>query len=296
MQNVIRNMYKQKGLFICKHPMHERFDFEVSPFHILKQKKCFKEGCVEFLWQCKIGTRGKKCPRGYQHVGRNCFSCKFYHEEKICRLPSPTVDSRELESFFRKLGEFEYWLSTVEGLRVQFSGVVSSVHPALVKTIDNGRSNIRLNGFLIKFDSGYIGYDIFDDTLYLQVGSYFLTRWRPAPGDEIDCETELKNDYGRIVLYKPSRIDLTRNGSQPLIDYSKALVGKTTGTEVKDDIKLCRDCPFGALIDIQQIRPRENRYRRFYCLRGINNAATCPVRLAKILDDHKENAAQALKE
>jgi len=208
-------------------------------------------------------------------------------------MPSATVGDQELKAFFIKLDEYEYWLSTVEGIRVQFSGVISSVYPSLVKIIDSGKSNIRLNGFLIKFESGYIGYDLYDDTLYLRVSGTFLSRWRPAPGDEMAGESELKNDRGRIILYKPSRIDITRNGAQPLIDYSKALVGKATGAEVLDDISLCRDCPFGALMDIHQIHPRPNNYRRFYCLRGINNAAACPVRLTEILNNQRESITQS---
>ncbi|MCP4582788.1 MAG: hypothetical protein GY839_14355 [candidate division Zixibacteria bacterium] len=293
MQNVIRNMYKVKGLFVCKHPVHERFDFKISPFHVLRQKKCFGEGCVEFKWLCNIGNKGKKCPKGYKHVGRNCFSCKYYDEEKICRMPSALVDETELKTFMRDLDEYEYWLSTVEGKRVKFSGEVSSVYPALLRTIDDSKSNTRLNGFLIKFEAGHIDNDIFDDTLYLQMGSNFLSKWQPAPGDEIDCESEIKNDRGRIVLYKPTQVDITRNGAMPLIDCSKALVGKTTGAIVTDDIRLCRDCPYGALMDIHELPPKENRFRRFYCLRGIEIAYTCPIRLEKILNSLRDDPVGA---
>jgi hypothetical protein len=293
MQNIIRNIYKSKGIFTCKHPTHEKFDFEVSPYHIFKQKNCFKSGCVEFLWQCRVDTKGKKCPRGYKHVGRNCFSCKYYHEEKICRMPAANIDNESLEQFLKDLDEYEYWLSTVENKRIKFSGQISAVFPSIIKIINDGRTSTRLNGFFIKFDRGHIGYDLFDDSVYLRVGSRFLKNHRPSPGDEIECEAELKNDRGRILLTRPSHVELDRNGGEPVIDYSRALVGKTTGAIVADDSKLCRDCPYGALLDIEVISPREKRYRRFYCLRGVEHAYTCPIRLEKILKNIHQDPISA---
>ena len=293
MQNVIKNMYKKKGLFVCKHPVHEKFDFAVSPYHVFKHKKCYGIGCVEFIWQCRVDTKGKKCPRGYKHVGRNCASCKYYHDEKICRIPKALMNQAELEQFLKDLEDYEYWLSTVENKRVTVSGKISAVQPSIIKTIDSNSIQTRLAGFLIKFDSAHIGYDLFDDPLYLRVGATFLNRHNPAPNDDIDFEAELKNDRGRIVLVKPSRVELSSNGNQPLIDYSRALVGKTTGAIVLDDIRLCRNCPYGALLDIHETSPRPNSYRRFYCLRGVEYAYTCPIRLQRILSDLNQDSIPA---
>ena len=282
-------MYKAKGLFICRHPVHKKFDFAVSPYHILKQKKCYKKGCVEFLWRCNVSNKGKKCPRGYQHVGRNCFSCKYYYDEKICRIPEALVDDRTLEQFFKDLDEYEFWLSTVEGYKADFSGKVASVYPSLLKTIDNDRSAIRMTGFLITFNNGHIGDCLFDDAIYLSVGVGFVSRWQPAPGDELDFRAELRNNRGRIVLSRPTRIEIVKSGAEPIIDYSKALVGRATGIEVKDDIKLCHNCPYGALLDVEQLRPKQNSYRRFYCLRGVEYSMDCIVRLERKLKEYLQD-------
>ena len=286
MRNVIQNMYKTPDLFICRHPTHRKFDNKVSPFHILKQKKCYNKGCVEFLWRCNVSVKGKKCPRGYKHVGRNCFSCKYYYDEKICRIPEPLVDDKTLKQFFENLDEYEYWLSTVEGREIAFSGKIASVYPYLRKIIDNGRSSIRMNGFLITFDNGHIGYDLFDDTIYLKTSVSFLIKWQPAPVDDIELRAVIKNDRGRIVLIKPRHIEIMRHGGQPVIDYSKALVGRATGKTVKDDISLCRNCPFGSLLDVEQIYPKLNHYRRFYCLRGVEYSKGCMVRLERKLREY----------
>jgi len=280
-------MYKAKGIFICRHPVHKQFDFTVSPYHILKQKKCYKKGCVEFLWRCNVAIKGKKCPRDYKHVGRNCFSCKYYYDEKICRIPEALIDDAALKQFFYDLDEYEFWLTAVLGRRVDFSGKIASVFPSLKKIIDDGKSSMRMNGFLIKFASGHIGEDFFDDTIYLKIGAGFLSRWEPAPDDEIECTAILNNDRGRVVLAQPRRIEINRGGGSPIIDYSKALVGKTTGAIVKDNIIHCHNCPYGAILDIEEISPKQNSYRRFYCLRGIEYSKDCLVRLDRILQDYK---------
>lgn len=283
MQKVIKNLLKQKGLFICRHPLHNKFDFEVSPYHILKQKKCFKTGCVEFIWRCKIYGKKTDCPRGYKHVGKDCFSCKYYYEEKICRRPEALVDPETLEKFFDDLKDYEYWLSTVEGKRAPFSGTVTAVYPSLVMTIDNRKSSVRMNGFLITFARGYIGYDLFDDTVYLHIGKRFLTKWQPAPGDELEFKAEFTSDRGRLVLSRPTEVEIVKNEGKPVINYSIALVGKITGAIVKDDIRHCRQCPFGALLDVRILRPKRDNYQRFYCLRGVEHSKDCPVRLEQKL-------------
>jgi len=285
-------MYKTKGVFRCNHPLHKRFGYEVSPYFILKYKKCYPEGCVEFLWRCRLSGKGKKCPRGYQHVGRNCFSCKQYYEIKVCRSPETGLDEKELSRFFAKLDEFEFWLSDLEGKRVAFSGTIAELNPSLQMIRDNNRSSVRLNGFIISFDSGHIGYDLLDDPLYLRVGSTFLARWRPAPGDQLDCRAILTIERGRMVLSKATGVEISRGGSEPLADFSKALVGRATGRIVQDDIRLCRYCPYGSLLDVCDIRPKENHYRRFYCLKGIEYAESCPIRLSRLLDEAKLNPAE----
>lgn len=286
-------MYKIRGLFHCNHPLHRRFDSEVSPYHVLRDKKCYPEGCVEFLWRCRLSGKGKKCPRGYRHVGRNCFSCKQYYEIKVCRTPETNLDEKELAQYFKDLDEFEFWLSGLEDKKVEFSGTIADINPSLQMFRDNGRSSTRLNGFIITFDSGHIGIDLFDDPLYLRIGSTFLARWRPAPGDQLEFRALLAIERGRMVLSRPTGIELTRGDSEPVTDFSKALVARATGRIVRDDISLCRHCQYGSLLDVHELRPKENHYRRFYCLKGNENAASCPVRLSQILSHSQPSAAEA---
>jgi hypothetical protein len=292
MQTIIKNRLKQPNLFLCRHPAHRRFSFVVSPYHIFEQKRCHKEGCVQFLWKCKIFGKDFDCPRGFKHVGRNCGACKHYYEEKVCRKPESLIGEQEMAAYFNQLDDYRYWLSTVIDKKVPFSGKISGVFPSLLKIVDYDKSEIRLNGFLLRFEKANIGYDLFDDRIYMQVGQTFLRRSQPAEGDSIDCEAILKTDRGRIVMINPTRIEFCESDNQPLIDYSRTLVGKSTGEIVKDNCGLCRGCPYGALMDIVVIRPQPNQYRRFYCLRGVEISKGCPIRLEEKIDAYENESAE----
>jgi len=263
MRNIIKNMHKASGIFICRHPGHSKFDNRVSPYHVLRDKQCYQKGCVEFKWHCDIALKGKKCPRKYNFVGRNCSSCKYYREEKICRIPETLIDDQAMKRFLRDLDEYEFWLSNVTNKRVQFSGEIDTVFPHLRKEIDHKTAKMFLNGFLISFANGYIDDDLFDDRIYLRIGRTFLERFQPSTGDTLDFNSELQVDRGRLVLSKPRSLDITKSGDLPAIDYSKALVGKASGAIVTDDISLCHNCQYGAHLDIEQLRPRQEKYRRF---------------------------------
>lgn len=293
MQTIIKNRFKQSNLFVCRHPAHKRFDFAVSPYHIFEQKRCHKEGCVQFVWKCKIFGKDFDCPRDFKHVGRNCGDCKHYYEEKIYRKPEFQVGETELAAFMSQLEDYRYWLSTVVDRKVTFSGEIAGVFPSLIKIIDYDKSEIRLNGFLIRFERAHLGYDLFDDRIYLQVGQGFLRKYQPADGDAIECQAILKTDRGRVVIINPTRIEYAQGDNQPLIDYSKALVGKSTGAIVKDNCSLCRGCPYGALMDVVVIRPQPNQYRRFYCLRGVDMSRDCPIRLEYKINAYESESAES---
>jgi hypothetical protein len=292
MQTIIKNRLKQANLFVCRHPVHRRFNYAVSPYHVFEQKRCHNEGCVQFLWRCKIYGKDFSCPRGFKHVGRNCGQCKHYYEEKICRKPEPLLDETEMTAYLGQLEDYRYWISTVEDKRVPFSGQITGVLPSLLKIADYDKSEIRLNGFLLRFEKAHIGYDLFDDRIYMQVGQSFLRRWQPAESDTIDCQAILKTDRGRVVVINPTRIEFLQGDNQPLIDYSKALVGKTTGEIVEDNCAPCRGCPYGALMDIVVIRPQPNQYRRFYCLRGVNLSVDCPIRLEEKINAYENQPTE----
>jgi hypothetical protein len=284
MATVIRNLYKAVGLFSCRHPAHKQFGYEVSPYHIFHVKRCQGIGCVEFLWRCHTFEKGQACPRGFQHVGRACFSCKQYHEEKVNYLAETTLDEVELAEFIDHLREYEGWLESMNSRLIEFAGDIDSVTPHLEMHIEpNGRA-VEMDGFYITFERGHVNRDIFDDRLYLKLSGGRLERLGIAPRDHLECKAYFTESRGRIILRKPKQIEINRNGNKSNINVSRALVGRATGKIIVGPVEPCQGCSYLSLVDIDDRRRQTPAlYRRFYCLRGVADSENCPVRLAGLL-------------
>jgi len=52
-----------------------------------------------FKWACALKNKGKKCPRGFNYIGRLCEGCTHYLDEKINYQPRLLISDREFESF-----------------------------------------------------------------------------------------------------------------------------------------------------------------------------------------------------
>ncbi len=301
MQTIIRNMYKTPGIFICRHPRHRRFDYQVSPYHIIEEKRCLEEGCVQFVWKCRIYAKDFRCPRGFKHVGKDCFPCKHYDEDKICRKPEAIAAEHEMAQFWRKLDEYRLWLSSNLNRALEFSGTIATFFPLLYMVKTGNRIGVKPNGYLIGFDRGHIGYDFYDDKIYLRVGGGFINRWNPSIGARVEFRGILKSDKGRLIFIRPSRVEIeppaglgsdSGNGGRRGISRSQAVVGAATGAVIEDDCAPCRGCNYGAFVESATDDLRQVRRRRFFCLRGVKTAASCPVRLERIILEHKTGALE----
>ena len=294
---IIRNLYKAQGVFTCHHPAHKQFGYEVSPYHIFLVKKCHPSGCVEFLWRCHQLEKGHPCPRKYKHVGRGCASCKYYHEDKLTYSPESPLEKEEIAEFVDELREYQGWLegmsagSCGQGKVVEFSGKIDGIAPHLEMHLDERGNHVSMDGFYLAFERGHIGQDLFDDRLYMKIFGNLLERYDFAPGDHIECRAVFTETRGRIILQKPSRIEHTRNGGKRHVNVSRALVGRATGKIIstgscgQSPADLCNSCPYMSLIDVEDVRRRKPvYYRRYYCLRGLTDPETCPVRLGEILE------------
>ncbi|MFX0201192.1 MAG: hypothetical protein ACFFCW_34170, partial [Candidatus Hodarchaeota archaeon] len=120
MQKILINQHKRQDVFKCAHKAHFKFDKNVSVYHVMREKNCFPQGCIYFVWRCKLINKGKRCPKGYEHVGRKCFGCKYYYEEKVCHQPDVILDDEEFKKFEKSLEEYEEWLESVVGKDVEF--------------------------------------------------------------------------------------------------------------------------------------------------------------------------------
>ena len=289
MPETIRNLLKQTGVFKCRHPAHKRFGYDVSPYHIMVKKGCYPDGCMEFLWRCRLLGKGKKCPRGYKHVGKGCFSCPEFYDEKLTFNPGSELNDKALNRFMEDLVEFRGWLETMRGRRIRFSGLVDSVKPHLRMTIESRGRRVRMDGYYAAFKGGYLDNDYFEDKIYLKLNTSFLERTEAAPGDRLELDAIFNEERGRIILVSPKNTEIERNGNRRALTPSRARVGRATGRIIEGSVVKCAECPYCSLMDIEDRGRRETvNFRRYYCLRGVSDSDNCPVRIEEIIREEKK--------
>jgi hypothetical protein len=168
---------------------------------------------------------------------------------------------------------------------VEFSGTINSLAPHLQMRRDEKGDHVSMDGFYIAFERGHLGQDLFYDRLYLKIFGNTLERYDFAPGDRLECRALFTETRGRIILRKPTRIEHAKNGGHRHVNVSRALVGRATGKTIAGPAELCKECPYVSLIDVEDSRRRNPvYYRRYYCLHGLTDPETCPVRLEKLLE------------
>jgi hypothetical protein len=246
-RNEKRNLYKVSDIFRCVHDVHHDFKSKMSPFHILNQKKCFPNGCVYFKWKCKLLAKQKKCFRNFSHVGKECFNCRYFYEEKIHQYPEVLPESSDV--FFDEYIEFEEWVKYLQQRRTQCEGSVSSVQPDLKLIEDNGRSRLLLKGFLVRFNEGYLNDDFFADSFYLSVSALTQNKLRFRSGDKVEFEATLTLDKGRFKFIKSGKLYFFERGRDRAINRSDALTNLDTA-KIQDGQPLkCKQCQHGLLVD-----------------------------------------------
>ena len=290
MQKTLINQHKREDVFRCAHQSHFKFEKNVSVHHVLQEKKCFPQGCVYFQWKCTLLNKGTGCPKKYKHVGKSCFSCKYYFEEKLNYQPEVLLSETEFKTFQRELEDYEHWLAGLLGKMVDLGGVVNSIVPHFIKNILYKKEQMSFLGFLLSFREGYIDRVFFQDYFYLNIPAKIYRDYHLFPGDKIDFRAKLKTDRGRIVFHSPKEIEITRNESVETSsnsfrwDPGEALVASKTGTEFDVQPEKCFACDKGILLDISEEDTRRKRnYRHLFCLQGIENPENCIYDLRKKL-------------
>lgn len=244
---------------------------------------------MEFAWKCHDLDKGKKCPKKYKHVGKGCFSCKKFYDEKYVYRPETDFDEKDLSRFMEELLEFRGWIDSRRGRTVRFAGEIDSVKPHLRMTIENGSRRVAMDGFYVSFDNGYFGNDYFDDKVYLRINGRFLCRTELSPGDGLEFDAMFSEDRGRIILKNPRNLEIAGNGGTRSITASRAQVARATGKIIAGSVEKCTDCVYCSLIDVEdRSRKETTRYRRFFCLRGISNSENCPARIEEIIRSEKK--------
>ena len=221
-------------------------------------------------------------------MGRKCFGCKYYYEDKICHQPDVILDNKEFEKFEKSLEEYEEWLESVVGKDVEFSGEINSVKPHLKKVVSGSKQNIFFKGFLLSFKQGFINRVFLDDYLYASVSIKSHEKNKFAAGDKIDFLARLRVDHGRIVLDRVRRVEFTEKSDAVSWDLSQAIVAKNVGTELDCQPEKCLRCDKGCLLDvIQRTESKDKISRHLFCLAGIEDPEVCYYDLKKKIDQDK---------
>ncbi len=278
----LKNQYKRQDVFLCTHDAHAQHGHRVSVYHTMHRKGCFPDGCTYFRWKCQQLEHRRKCYRGYRHVGRKCFGCKFFDEEKFTRnlRRSPDIDYAQ---FLEDLEEFEDWLLDAENREHWCLGVVGSIKPHLTQAWYGGRpgkpvrEHTQLSGYLIGFKESFIGRTHFDDPTYARIGRDMQNRLKFRAGDRVEFKATLVVSEGRLLFRSLKQIAwLERGPEQEVWDDSRALVARATGTTLERQADKCVACDQGMLIDVLDRTDAEERFHhRIFCMKGMPSAALC---------------------
>lgn len=271
----MRNLYKQNDIFLCKHDTHQRFSSKMSVYHILEEKKCFPDGCIYFKWKCKILAKNKKCHRSFTMVGRHCFSCKYFYEEKIHQYPEMLLDGENRINFFNEHEEFEEWVAEIKRKRISCEGEVSSIRPDFILYKNDAGFSLNLKGFLFEFEEGYIDNQHFADRFYLSVSSQTQNKLLIREGDILEFEAFLSIDRGRFKMIKSGKFQFYTRGVVKPLRASDILVQSKTFSVQRGQPQKCMRCRHGILTDVHSKKPGPTR--AVVCLLGVYDYRGCVI-------------------
>ncbi len=270
------NPWKRVGVFACDHLAHQDFAGMVSPYHVLREKRCFPRGCIYFRWRCRRLEKGKPCKRKFRHVGRLCRGCREYDEEKVHQQPRLLLTPGQWLDYRRELEAFEAWFDETVGRRVEVTGEVAEVKPSFVREVDAG-TRVRYQGFLVVLAGAHLDWTRIDAPVYLKVSGSAQDRHAFRAGDRIECVATLGQDRGRIVLGRVGRVEVMERGQGRVWTAAEGLAAKHTASTFSCQPEACLRCPDGTLLDVfQDAGGVVRHYRRLLCLEGLSSPELCP--------------------
>jgi hypothetical protein len=247
----------------------------MSPYYILDQKHCFPDGCVYFHWKCRLLAKKKTCFRGFSHVGKKCFNCKYFYEDKRHQYPELINNNEENISFLDKYSEFEEWINDLQSRRVVCEGKVAGINPDLSLKMQGNRHILSASGFLIRFYEGFIDNQLFEDPFYLSISAMSQNKLLIRKGDDLEFEASLLIDQGRLRFIKPGRFQFYERGDEKPIRKNDVLVALQTYTIQKNQPDICMNCAYGLLVDMQN--SNNGPSRAMVCLQGVTDYKYCTI-------------------
>jgi hypothetical protein len=286
------NQHKRTDVFRCSQEAHGRFKGVVSVYHVMKEKSCFPQGCLYFLWRCTRLEKGQKCVQGFRHAGKKCGGCTYFADDKVHLQPALLIDGPEYERFLSDLEQYETWLERVIFKKQTLLGRIQTVKPWFEKIVQPGENHTRLRGYLLVFKRGYIGRDAMDDTFYVRISEAMMRQFRFVPKMKVEMTGEIRLDRGRIVAVHPGSVEVSSRGWGFPWTRERALVAVRTASRFDDQPESCLACPWGCLSDVEdQSESEERRFRQLVCLKGVADPEGCYVRMERKLRNTMNDSA-----
>jgi hypothetical protein len=282
MRKIYTNLYKRPDIFSCPHSAHHKFGGVVTPYHVLAEKKCYPDGCMVFVWKCRLLDKGHACPKKFKHVGRECFSCRQFFEEKYHQKPRLRVSENEFDKFGSGLEDLEFWLDRVVGRELEVEATIRTVKPNFRSVGGPKRDRYLFTNWLAVLDSAHIGYDLFDDVCFARLSDRTEARFRLCEGDHFVCRATPVFDRGRLIFTRLHDFEVTDGGSEPDWDRATAEVAAATAVRLRIQAERCLGCRYGCLID-RMYRDKRNGSRELLCLAGQKLPEECVYPLTKFL-------------
>ena len=287
------NPYKRSDIFKCKSIGHEKFGHQVSAYYVLRVKKCYPQGCLYFKWYCQLLNKGKTCKRGYKHVGKKCFGCKYYYDEKINNQPVLNISEKQYNEFLENLDEFEDWIDSINQRNLNIEGKIETLKPALSKTIQHDSSRLRLYGYFIHFAKAFIDRMHWEDHCYAFIYPDFQQKCKFAPGDKIDFRARVELDNGRLIFKKINSIEFLEKSNKRTWDNTDALIARHSAFSFDNQQQKCLHCQYGTLIDVtDKSAPKWERSRELICLKSVTDPKDCIYHIEEKLVDLIESCPE----
>lgn len=275
----MKNLYKNTQIFRCIHESHQNFKHKISVYHILKEKACYPHGCIYFCWRCKQLNKKKVCHRGYSHVGRKCFGCRDFYEEKIHNYPELQIAEDEFRKFRSELELFEEWIEERQHKPVEFSSRINNIKPHFIKKEYPKTQFLSFKGFILVFKDIFIDRWHFEDSVYGLISADHLKRLNIGTDSEIEGQAYLKVDQGRLILSRFRGLEILQTGAPLVWDEAATQLARKTATEFSVQSEDCLQCPYGALLDVEYYKDHHSHSRRkLFCLKGMADFRNCYVR------------------
>lgn len=276
MQRIFKNQYKRHDIFSCNHSAHHRFGGAVSTYYVLQEKNCYPEGCINFIWRCYLLNKGHACPKKFTHVGKKCFSCKQFYDEKYCQQPELKVTDQQYLQFHRDKEDFDFWINEHNDRPVEIDAKIISIKPDLSIIRDQPPLRFRFNGWILVFAEVYVNYDHFQDTAFAWISKRTQESLEFAIGERFEAEARFNFVRGRLTFNRLHRIDKISSEDIQPPDINRIMVASETASIIPVQPEKCIRCEQGILIENQNLhKNRQGRRRTLVCLQGVKNPSDC---------------------